>query len=100
MTILPWTAHVSKQVRLLAMLRLANGWGQQEAPELNPVEYLWNWCKDKQLCNFIPGGRARNWKPARPALAWRMYGMISNGCVAFSSPLHCRGRGQDLSDSQ
>jgi hypothetical protein len=22
------------------------------APELNPVEYLWNWCKDKQLCNF------------------------------------------------
>lgn len=24
------------------------------APELNPVEYLWNWCKDKQLCNFTP----------------------------------------------
>lgn len=24
------------------------------APELNPVEYLWNWCKDKQLCNFAP----------------------------------------------
>lgn len=24
------------------------------APELNPVEYLWNWCKDKQLCNFVP----------------------------------------------
>ena len=22
------------------------------APELNPVEYLWNWCKDKELCNF------------------------------------------------
>jgi transposase len=24
------------------------------APELNPVEYLWNWCKDKRLCNFVP----------------------------------------------
>jgi transposase len=24
------------------------------APELNPVEYLWNWCKDKQLSNFTP----------------------------------------------
>ncbi len=24
------------------------------APELNPVEYLWNWCKDKELCNFVP----------------------------------------------
>lgn len=24
------------------------------APELNPVEYLWNWCKDKELCNFAP----------------------------------------------
>lgn len=24
------------------------------APELNPVEYVWNWCKDKQLCNFTP----------------------------------------------
>lgn len=24
------------------------------APELNPVEYLWNWCKDKELCNFTP----------------------------------------------
>lgn len=24
------------------------------APELNPTEYLWNWCKDKQLCNFVP----------------------------------------------
>lgn len=24
------------------------------APELNPVEYLWNWCKDKRLCNFTP----------------------------------------------
>ena len=22
------------------------------APELNPVEYLWSWCKDKRLCNF------------------------------------------------
>ena len=22
------------------------------APELNPVEYLWNWCKHKRLCNF------------------------------------------------
>ena len=24
------------------------------APELNPVEYAWNWGKDKQLCNFVP----------------------------------------------
>jgi putative transposase len=24
------------------------------APELNPVEYLWNWCKDKELANFAP----------------------------------------------
>jgi transposase len=24
------------------------------APELNPVEYLWNWCKDKELGNFVP----------------------------------------------
>jgi transposase len=24
------------------------------APELNPVEYLWNWCKDKRLANFVP----------------------------------------------
>ena len=23
-------------------------------PELNPVEYLWNWCKQKRLCNFVP----------------------------------------------
>ena len=24
------------------------------APELNPTEYLWNWCKDKELCNYVP----------------------------------------------
>jgi transposase len=24
------------------------------APELNPVEQLWNWTKDKQLANFVP----------------------------------------------
>jgi hypothetical protein len=24
------------------------------APELNPVEQLWNWAKDKQLANFVP----------------------------------------------
>lgn len=24
------------------------------APELNPVEQLWNWTKDKQLSNFAP----------------------------------------------
>jgi putative transposase len=24
------------------------------APELNPPEYLWNWCKDKELANFVP----------------------------------------------
>jgi putative transposase len=24
------------------------------APEYNPVEYVWNWCKDKRLCNFAP----------------------------------------------
>jgi len=24
------------------------------APELNPVEHLWNWCKDKQRANFAP----------------------------------------------
>jgi hypothetical protein len=24
------------------------------APELNPTEYLWNWCKDKKLPNFAP----------------------------------------------
>jgi hypothetical protein len=24
------------------------------APELNPVEQLWNWTKDKQLANFAP----------------------------------------------
>ena len=24
------------------------------APELNPVEHLWAWTKDKQLVNFVP----------------------------------------------
>jgi transposase len=24
------------------------------APELNPVEQLWTWGKDKKLCNFVP----------------------------------------------
>src|SRR5687767_2545737 len=24
------------------------------APELNPVEQLWNLAKDKELCNFVP----------------------------------------------
>ena len=24
------------------------------APELNPVEQLWNWAKDKELANFVP----------------------------------------------
>jgi transposase len=24
------------------------------APELNPVEQLWNWAKDKELVNFLP----------------------------------------------
>jgi hypothetical protein len=32
--------------------RLTSHWLPPYAPELNPVEYLWNWCKDKQLCNF------------------------------------------------
>lgn len=26
------------------------------APELNPVEQLWNHAKDKELCNFAPAG--------------------------------------------
>ena len=26
------------------------------APELNPVEQLWNHAKDKELCNFAPSG--------------------------------------------
>ncbi len=29
MTTLPWTAHASEQLRLLAMLRVADGWSQQ-----------------------------------------------------------------------
>src|SRR6476619_5639078 len=33
MTTLPWTASVSEQVRLLAMLRLADGWSRQEVCE-------------------------------------------------------------------
>jgi transposase len=33
MTTLPWTATASEQVRLLAMLRLAEGWSRQEVCE-------------------------------------------------------------------
>src|SRR5438552_10376343 len=33
MTRLPWTAPLSEQVRLLAVLRLADGWSQQEVAE-------------------------------------------------------------------
>jgi transposase len=33
----PWTAQVSEQVRLLAMLRLADGWSQQEVAEFAGV---------------------------------------------------------------
>ena len=33
MTVLPWTAQVSEQVRLLAMLRLADGWSQQDVAD-------------------------------------------------------------------
>jgi transposase len=30
MTLLPWTAPVTEQVRMLAVLRLADGWTQEE----------------------------------------------------------------------
>jgi hypothetical protein len=34
--------------------RLDTHWLPPYAPELNPVEYLWNFEKDKELCNFVP----------------------------------------------
>lgn len=34
--------------------RLDLNWLPSYAPELNPVEQLWNYTKDKELCNFVP----------------------------------------------
>lgn len=37
-------------------------------PGFNPVEYLWNWCKDKQLSNFAPHDVEELWAGAKLCL--------------------------------
>lgn len=46
----PWTREVAEDFYpRLQVFQLPS-----YAPELNPVEQLWNWAKDKQLANFVP----------------------------------------------
>lgn len=44
-----WTEELAEDVERLEMHNLP-----PYAPELNPVEPLWNWSKDKELANFLP----------------------------------------------
>jgi putative transposase len=63
------------------------------APELNPVEYLWNWSKDKQLANFAPHD-----VPELDAAACHCFAMASHDQQRLrsffeSSPLRWEGTG-------
>lgn len=63
------------------------------APELNPVEYLWNWCKDKQLCNFAPHDLSELEAAACACLENARHDQQRLGSFFESSPLSWKGTG-------
>jgi len=63
------------------------------APELNPVEHLWNWCKDKQLVNFAPHDVAQLRGGAKLCLDDVQHDQDRLRSFPESTPLSWRGTG-------
>jgi transposase len=63
------------------------------APELNPVEYLWNWCKDKQLSNFAPHDLDELWAGAKLCLEDVQHDQDRLRSFLESAPLSWKGTG-------
>jgi transposase len=63
------------------------------APELNPVEYLWNWCKDKQLANFAPHDIEELWAGAMLCLDDTQHDQDRLRSFFESAPLSWKGTG-------
>jgi transposase len=63
------------------------------APELNAVEYLWNWCKDKQLSNFAPLDTDELWAGATLCLEDVEHDQDRLRGFLESTPLSWKGTG-------
>ncbi len=63
------------------------------APELNPVEHLWNWCKDKQLVNFAPHDIDELWAGAKLCLEDVQHDQDRLRRFPESTPLSWKGTG-------
>jgi transposase len=63
------------------------------APELNPVEQLWNWCKDKQLANFAPHDVEELWAGAKLCLEDVRHDQDRLQSFLESTPLSWKGTG-------
>jgi putative transposase len=63
------------------------------APELNPVESLWNWCKDKQLVNFAPHDIEELWAGAKLCLEDVQHDQDRLRSFLESTPLSWKGTG-------
>jgi transposase len=63
------------------------------APELNAVEYLWNWCKDKQLCNFTPTDVDELWAGAKLCMEDVQHDQDRLRGFLESTPLSWKGTG-------
>jgi transposase len=63
------------------------------APELNPVEHLWNWCKDKQLVNFVPRDVDELWAGAKLCLEDVQHDQHRLRSFLESTPLSWKGTG-------
>lgn len=63
------------------------------APELNPVEHLWNWCKDKQLVNFAAHDIEELWAGAKLCLDDVQHDQDRLRSFPESTPLSWKGTG-------
>jgi transposase len=63
------------------------------APELNPVEHLWNWCKDKQLANFAPHDIEELWAGAKLCFEDVQHDRDRLKSFLESTPLSWKGTG-------
>ena len=63
------------------------------APELNAVEYLWNWCKDKQLSNFAPIDLDELWAGVKLCLDDVQHDQHRMRTLFDSTPLSWKGTG-------
>jgi transposase len=97
MMLLPWTAPIAEQVRMLAVLRLAQGWSQEEVSEFLDVHprTLRRWKRrlhlegEAGLCNRPRSGRPPKLSAAQSeqVLCWveenpRVFGFVTQRWTA------------------